>query len=196
MRLRDSLTKASWTSYSTQKMTLPFPLSIPALNVGVSLAGLICIWSSRWFHWPIHDRSYQSCLIRLSYFVLLLPFALAVLSATYLIPSDLRDCRTEMQWERLFRSKNEAAIRSIQNQLHCCGFNSMRDRAWPFPSRNVDARTCERTSGFLANCGPRWGRGVLNVATLSGIASISNVIFLVSECEDRFLENANSFGSS
>ena len=57
--------------------------------------------------------------------------------------SELRACRTEIEWEWLFQSENEVLICSIQSQLHYCSYNSMRDRVWPFLCRDMDAHACD-----------------------------------------------------
>ena len=120
----------------------------------------------------------------------LLPLTLAALSAIYAAPSDLRTCSSELQWARMFRRKNEEAIRFIQDQLRCCGFNSMHDRSWPFPAQNTDARTCERTQGYVVNSGDLWRTQASIAAVLSLVASVLNLVALVSDCtwiEDNIL---------
>lgn len=39
------------------------------------------------------------------------------------------------------------AIRRIQDAFNCCGFNSIKDRSWPFPRK-----------GSQGNCAAQWGR--------------------------------------
>ena len=80
------------------------------------------------------------------YAVHVLSVVLAVQSSMNGLRQDERLCHTELQWKHWFQAKDER-IRSIQDQLHCCGFNSMVDRAWPFPARGVNADECQRTSG-------------------------------------------------
>ena len=174
---------------STKRLTLPFSLTVTVLDVCIPLVGLAVIWLPRFVLSAIQHNPFLSRLSGLLYDITFLPFILAVVSLVYALPSDLRACCTEMEWERLFRLKNEVVIRSIQNQLHCCGFNSMHDRAWPFPSRDVDARACERNSGFLTPCGPLWSRKVLLAAVLSAIAGILNFILLVRRAEKILSDN-------
>jgi hypothetical protein len=163
---------------------LPVCSKISVWNIVISLTGLAVIWSSKWLGTAIQSRPPRSkgFMTSYSHVIILLPFALAILSIAYMNQSDLRDCLAEMQWEHLFQKKNEAAIRSIQEQLHCCGFNSMRDRAWPFPSRNIVANTCETTSGYQTFCGPLLKEKVMQAAMSSGFASASNVVLLVRTC--------------
>jgi hypothetical protein len=114
------------------------------------------------------------------HFATLLPLLLLTWSTVYIIPSDLRTCSSETNWARKFRLKDEAAIHAIQDRLRCCGFNSMHDRAWPFPSRDNDARTCERTQGYLISCAAIWQKKALEAAVLGGVASFLNAMVFVS----------------
>ncbi|KAK5083585.1 hypothetical protein LTR05_006088 [Lithohypha guttulata] len=74
----------------------------------------------------------------------------------------------------MFENKDANSIRSIQTRLQCCGLNSMHDRAWPFPSRGVDARACERNQGYTVACGNMWRQEESLAATLTAIASFLN----------------------
>lgn len=80
----------------------------------------------------------------------------------------------------MFQRKDESGIRAIQTGLQCCGLNSRRDRAWPFPSHDVDARACERTLGYTSRCADRWQRQEAVAASLIVLASLLNWILLVS----------------
>lgn len=43
----------------------------------------------------------------------------------------------------MFRAKDAAGIRAIQNALRCCGLRSTGDMAWPFPGAGRSGRECE-----------------------------------------------------
>ncbi|OAG38000.1 hypothetical protein AYO21_07722 [Fonsecaea monophora] len=118
----------------------------------------------------------------LRYFLPFLPFALFILSLIYAVPSDLLSCSIESQWVSLFRAKNEDAVRGIENALRCCGFNSLHDRAWPFPSHDVDVTACERTLGYTRRCVDPWRNQEQVAAGLLALASLFNWILLVT-CE-------------
>ncbi|OAL36565.1 hypothetical protein AYO20_04181 [Fonsecaea nubica] len=118
----------------------------------------------------------------LRYFLPFLPFALFILSLIYAVPSDLLSCSIESQWVSLFRAKNEDAVRGIENALRCCGFNSLHDRAWPFPSHDVDVTACERTLGYTRRCVDPWRNREQVAAGLLALASLFNWILLVT-CE-------------
>ncbi|KAH6621507.1 hypothetical protein B0J18DRAFT_491780 [Chaetomium sp. MPI-SDFR-AT-0129] len=67
-------------------------------------------------------------------------------------------CTLSTQWQSLYSSKNEPAIRAIQDILGCCGFRTTHDRAWPFPSgQNGDkGGTCEREFRRDRACQDGW----------------------------------------
>jgi len=54
----------------------------------------------------------------------------------------------------------------------------MRDRAWPFPARNVDASACETTSSFQTHCGPLLKATLSYIAVSSGLVSIFNTLLV------------------
>ena len=114
------------------------------------------------------------------YFTGLIPVILLVLATMYGAPSDMSRCVMESQWRRMFQRKDDAGIRAIQSGLQCCGLNSLHDRAWPFPSREVDARACERTLGYTSRCVDGWQREQAVAASLIALASLLNWILMVS----------------
>lgn len=57
---------------------------------------------------------------------------MATLSLTFVLPPDSLGCGLETRWQKLFASKNEKAIKAIQDAFQCCGFHNVKDRAWPF----------------------------------------------------------------
>ncbi|KAH6688507.1 tetraspanin [Plectosphaerella plurivora] len=92
--------------------------------------------------------------------------------ATYLLqqafPGDAQSCHLATRWQRLFAAKDASAIRRIQNALECCGLNSVRDRAWPFPEGRGGGgagRCVERFDRDTACAGP-WGHEAAQIAGL------------------------------
>lgn len=66
----------------------------------------------------------------------------ATLAGTHLAPMGGLWCPLHDKWSEMFRMKDEGHIRYIQDALKCCGFQSPRDMAWPFPdnkSHGADA---------------------------------------------------------
>lgn len=80
---------------------------------------------------------------------------LLTLASTALSPSTF-NCALERRWVELFRAKNESAIRAIQDQLECCGFRAVKDKAWPFPAKGVGAGACAERYGRTRPCEVPW----------------------------------------
>ena len=94
-------------------------------------------------------RSTASFLIALSDVVLL------TIGADEIRPDTL-SCALEQTWRYFFVTKNEHAIRAIQDALQCCGFRSPHDKAWPFPDRNHDVAACQDAFGRDRSCEGVW----------------------------------------
>lgn len=155
-----------------QTYSLPFSTLIPSLNLILALGFLAWTLFGGTKQLSFHGQPQLFFGVLLSYTALVLPVILATLSAPYVFSGDVRACLSELQWKRWYIGKDEGSVRSVQNALRCCGFNSMPDRAWPFPSRDHDAGTCQRTSGFRGSCAPLWQVQLQLVAILCMSASI------------------------
>lgn len=59
----------------------------------------------------------------------------------------------------MFRHRDSQAIRAIQDALECCGFNSVKDRAYPFGQPS----TCAETYGRSESCRDKW-KGVMQTS--------------------------------
>ncbi|KIW79213.1 hypothetical protein Z517_05825 [Fonsecaea pedrosoi CBS 271.37] len=155
-------------------LSLPCPLTLPVLSTLTTLVGPVIM------AFAVRTRKRTLTLVApyLRYFLPFLPFALFILSLIYAVPSDLLSCSIESQWVSLFRAKNEDAVRGIENALRCCGFNSLHDRAWPFPSHDVDVTACERTLGYTRRCVDPWRNQEQVAAGLLALASLFNWILL------------------
>ena len=163
----------SWVLY------LPLPLAVPAVNVFIpiftSLITMVPNTPSR-----NRNRAAAALPIILKCVLTVSPIVLITISLAFCIPSSVLSCLLESQWDWLFRSKNAAAISSIQGQLRCCGFNSMHDRAWPFESHGVSVRECEETQGWSRRCLDVWNKWEKGMGGLVVATSIGNLIFTVS----------------
>lgn len=76
--------------------------------------------------------------LRLPQFIFLITIILDTILLTYALSAlnpNFLSCQLETQWLALFRHKNSASIRNIQDRFDCCGFKSVLDKAWPFPSK-------------------------------------------------------------
>ena len=163
----------SWTRLI--QLSLALPLALPALNV---LFTLLIAASAASGQFLSHRN--RKALISLSRSMSTLALTiLFTLSLVYAMPSDMQSCAADRQWLRMFESKNAIAVRKIQSNLHCCGYNSMRDRAWPFPSKDVDVGTCEKTQGYYIACGALWRQEQQFAAVMSATASFLNWLLMV-----------------
>lgn len=172
------LSAIAWSRINS--LSLPLPVALPALNVLLPVLTALATALSRRLLTTLKNHVLRQVLPYLAYTTTLPPIALLILSLTYAVPSDLRSCASDTHWLRLFEHKDESSVRAIQTQLQCCGYNSMHDRAWPFPSRNTDARTCERTMGYTLACGGMWRHQEVVAAALVAVASFLNWLLMVS----------------
>ncbi|OQV07814.1 hypothetical protein CLAIMM_12187 [Cladophialophora immunda] len=166
------LSAISWARITY--LSLPFPLAFPVLSTITALIGPFAMA----FAAKAKTRTLAILAPYFRYFLPFLPFAIFILSLVYGVPSDIMSCSLESQWTNLFRAKNEDAVRGIENALRCCGFNSLQDRAWPFPSHDVDVRACERTLGYTRRCVDPWRNQEQVAVGLIAVASLFNWILL------------------
>ncbi|KAL1640216.1 hypothetical protein SLS58_007167 [Diplodia intermedia] len=84
----------------------------------------------------------------------ILTTVLATLSGTYIAPPGGAplDCALREQWQALYRAKDGDQIRTIQDALRCCGFRSVYDMAWPFPTSEKGGGT-RRSTRFVKSGG-------------------------------------------
>ncbi|KAI1007028.1 hypothetical protein K3495_g1195 [Podosphaera aphanis] len=78
---------------------------------------------------------------------------LGTLAISHTVPSPSLNCELGARWQMLFASKNEPAIRAIQDRFNCCGLNSVKDRAWPF---TMGRSACAETFGRTQSCLRPW----------------------------------------
>lgn len=154
------------------KLSLPIPMPVLFISfVFPILASALVPLAARYFQ----ARNYGFSLpTMLTYLFSLPPLILIVLASVFGIPSSLLRCSLEGRWQHLFQIKDDQAIRAIQDTLRCCGLNSVRDRAWPFPSSSVDAGTCAGTQGWTVRCLDPWRRQASATAGVVGLANLSS----------------------
>ncbi|RAO71622.1 uncharacterized protein BHQ10_007634 [Talaromyces amestolkiae] len=124
----------------------------------------------------------------------LLPVIVATLTATYISPSD-DNCHLEQTWQSYYHRKEVHSIRTIQDQLRCCGLRSTRDRAWPFKDANHGDDACERTTGYTQSCLQLWSEQERRVAVLVFAAAVLGwgiKIGVTNLASGRFYEFGNS----
>ncbi|KAM7206411.1 hypothetical protein V8F20_002760 [Naviculisporaceae sp. PSN 640] len=100
----------------------------------------------------------------------------------------LTDCVLSTQWKSLWTSHNAQAIRQIQDTLSCCGFRTVKDMAWPFPtgSPNDGAKhvDCVAKYGRHTPCLGAWEaelssitRGEVSVLVITGLVQLAGWYF-------------------
>lgn len=102
----------------------------------------------------------------------ILTTVLATLFLSHVVPSPIRKCILSTTWQRLFSAHDAESIRRVQDALNCCGFNTVRDRAWPFPN-NERSTQCYEMYGRTTPCSEPWRMALQRNAGLeSGIVLI------------------------
>lgn len=107
--------------------------------------------------------------------------AIATLSLTHLVPNDDLNCGLDQKWDRLFRSKDSAGIRRIQDAHQCCGLNSILDRAWPFQNRDHGVNECAKAFNRTKACLGSWKKDEQIAAGLLLLVAIVTFLLKVSE---------------
>lgn len=81
---------------------------------------------------------------------------LATLFLSNVVPSSIRKCILGNTWQRLFSAHDAESIRRIQDTLNCCGFNTVRDKAWPFEGHRPADRQCAEIYERTTPCSEPW----------------------------------------
>jgi hypothetical protein len=97
---------------------------------------------------------------------------LATLLLERAVPSDVTNCMMENQWMSMFRAHDAGSIRRIQDAFDCCGLNSVRDRAYPFPG--TAPSNCAATYGRRTACREPW-QGALQTTALADFVVVVGV---------------------
>ncbi|KAI5464964.1 hypothetical protein BGZ63DRAFT_379102 [Mariannaea sp. PMI_226] len=108
---------------------------------------------------------------------------LATLLFEGVVPSRGLDCAMETDWMDMFRAHDGDGIRRIQDSFDCCGFNSVKDRAYPFP-HNAPS-TCSETYGRSIPCRGPWRRAMqtfvgteLFIVLFVGLIQVVNLVLM------------------
>ncbi|KAI4169592.1 MAG: hypothetical protein LQ343_005612 [Gyalolechia ehrenbergii] len=103
-------------------------------------------------------RSLPSWVLPICFVVLVVyDTVIATLAATQIIPSEVMTCGLFQRWQSLWSTHNAEAIKRIQDAHNCCGFKTIKDRAWPFAG-NDGADRCSIMYEREQNCLPGWQR--------------------------------------
>ena len=155
-------TKNSIAWARTTTLYLPLPISLSATTTILPILTPILLFLARFLsnqsttgaNTPTFRNRFITSVI--SYLLTILPSGLATLALTYLFAPDLLVCQLNNQWQSYYHNKDSRAIRAIQDSLHCCGFRSVKDRAWPFKDRTHDDDACVEQIGYARACLGPW----------------------------------------
>ncbi|KAK2016881.1 hypothetical protein LZ32DRAFT_551861 [Colletotrichum eremochloae] len=113
----------------------------------------------------------------------ILTTALAVLFLQSAIRDDTLDCTLSTSWQRMFAAKDAFSIRRIQDNLNCCGLNTVKDRAWPFTGTVQCAQRFDRDTPCV---GP-WRDAILTNSAIDlaivlavGVLQVLTLLFMQS----------------
>jgi len=81
----------------------------------------------------------------------------------------------DLNWREMFVRKS-LDIESIQNSLHCCGFMTIKDRAYPFPGKGVSPTACTDTYGFTTPCSPALENLARSAALTFFLATLASIL--------------------
>lgn len=115
--------------------------------------------------------------------------AVITLLGTHAAPSSGLDCGLHERWQKLFRSKDSEAIKTIQDAFDCCGFANPRDMAWPFPDRSHDQHACESAFGRSNGCLAAWKAEEQQVAGL--LIGVVSMVFIWQASTPHVLEKTS-----
>ncbi|KAL2043401.1 hypothetical protein N7G274_003707 [Stereocaulon virgatum] len=104
---------------------------------------------------------------------------IATLALTYMVPPSSLKCNLEGRWAWLFSHKNAEMIQRIQYRHQCCGFNSVRDRAWHFPDARHAATACHEAFGRERSCFEGWRQDQQVTGGLMLLVAIVGFLFKV-----------------
>lgn len=107
------------------------------------------------------------------------------LLGTHAAPPSGLDCGLRERWLNLFKNKDAESIKRIQDAFNCCGFANSHDMAWPFPSRNTDAHSCEKVSGRTTGCLSAWKSEEQRLAGL--LMAVVGMVFFWQVCLSQIL---------
>ncbi|PQE06159.1 tetraspanin Tsp3 protein [Rutstroemia sp. NJR-2017a BBW] len=110
-------------------------------------------------------------------FQLIYETVVATLALTYMIPPESLRCGLDDKWQKMYHDKNARQIRGIQDGLNCCGYKSVRDRAWPFLPSAEKPGNCAETTDRSQSCFGVWRQAEQINAGLLLLVAI--IVFIV-----------------
>jgi hypothetical protein len=172
-------------------LNLPIPLSLALFTVVLPFITGITVQGSYGLIRRTSDTGpYQLTipLIAVIGFQLIYETVVATLALTHILPPSALQCGLESKWYQLYNAKDGAAIRAIQDAFNCCGFNSVRDKSWPFGQPS----TCAATFNRNQPCVGSWRRAEQINAGLLLLVAVT--VFIVKVCMFLLVQASERFG--
>ncbi|KAJ5873625.1 uncharacterized protein N7473_013184 [Penicillium subrubescens] len=149
----------SWAH--TAALFLPLPTWIPGIATLMSLIPTLTLIATRFLsltsnHETPRKNIWSTTCSIINQIQTVISTIMATLALAYLFPDRILSCNLDQQWQGFFQSKNSHAIRSIQDELQCCGLKSLHDRAWPFKDQSHGDNACELQLGYQKSCFASW----------------------------------------
>ena len=143
---------AAYALHSAHAYSLPIPDIICALTVALPPLAGVALSATQTFNEGLVSRrrgSNQQQPSQLNgastavfFLFSIYEAVLATLAGTHVAPYMSLNCALKERWEALFKAKNVEMIRNIQDAFNCCGLNSPRDMAFPFPDAKHGSDAC------------------------------------------------------
>ncbi|TGZ82193.1 hypothetical protein EX30DRAFT_218025 [Ascodesmis nigricans] len=102
---------------------------------------------------------------------------ITVVSFTHLANyGNVATCTLGEQWQGFWAGKEEGKVKRIQDSLGCCGFRTVKDRAWPW-GKGVDTGECSRLTGRDTPCVGVWrGEEKMVAGLFVGVGVVLGVV--------------------
>ncbi|KAB5585578.1 hypothetical protein GE09DRAFT_30202 [Coniochaeta sp. 2T2.1] len=188
----------------TNTASLSLPIS-PASTISTILLPILSFLNTVYFSAtssrPLPSTSRRAALPpTLQIIQTVLTTVLLTTFSSTLLPSQTNQCSLSTRWQTLWQRHDADTIRRIQDALGCCGFNSVKDRAWPFPNKNNPQPGCAAQFGRTASCAVPWGREMRSTAGVEvgvvlgvGLLQLLNVL-LIRYARSRGRRSTGSIG--
>lgn len=121
-----------------------------------------------------------------------LAVVLITLSFQGFLPGERLDCSLENNWKRLWMTHDGRAIERIQDAFNCCGFKTIKDRAWP-----PQIGQCSQLYGRQSACVGSWRASMQRNSGLEfAVAVTVGILQVGSDRPTLMLSPANLPGSA
>ncbi|KAI1364512.1 hypothetical protein F5Y08DRAFT_210625 [Xylaria arbuscula] len=169
---------AIYVQVTSSTLSLPISTGTAVLTILLPLFAIANL-----FFTPVLNRLAKSSTIQ----QLLLPslhvlqggltVVIATLAAQGFMPGPSLKCGLRENWQTLFSNHDGRAIERIQNTFDCCGFHTVKDRAWP-------EHDCQKIYGRHTACDIPWTASMRTtsglqflVAVLCGIVQLAHLMY-------------------